>query len=78
MTCRQVIRQLSEYLDQELEPGLAEQLARHLEHCEDCKLVVDTTRKTVKIYCNTEPMDLPPAVRERLERALTERLKDSR
>ncbi|MBI1941393.1 MAG: zf-HC2 domain-containing protein [Acidobacteria bacterium] len=78
MTCRQVIRQLSEYLDQELEPGLAEQLARHLEHCEDCKLVVDTTRKTVKIYCNTEPMDLPPTVRERLERALTERLKDSR
>lgn len=78
MNCKQLIRQLSEFLDEELEPGLAEQLARHLEHCEDCKLVVDTTRKTVEIYCNTEPMSLPPAVRERLERALAERLKDSR
>ncbi|HUU15017.1 MAG TPA: zf-HC2 domain-containing protein, partial [Terriglobia bacterium] len=68
MTCRKVIQQLSEFLDGELDPGLAEQLARHLEHCEDCKLVVDTTRKTIEIYCNTEPMDLPPAVRERLER----------
>jgi anti-sigma factor RsiW len=78
LNCKQLIRQLSEFLDEELEPGLAEQLARHLEHCEDCKLVVDTTRKTVEIYCNTEPMSLPPAVRERLERALAERLKDSR
>lgn len=78
MTCRKVIQQLSEFLDGELDPGLAEQLARHLEHCEDCKLVVDTTRKTIEIYCNTEPMDLPPAVRERLERALAERLRENR
>jgi len=78
LTCRKVIQQLSEFLDGELDPGLAEQLARHLEHCEDCKLVVDTTRKTIEIYCNTEPMDLPPAVRERLERALAERLRENR
>jgi anti-sigma factor (TIGR02949 family) len=77
LTCRKVIQQLSEFLDGELEPGLAEQLSRHLEHCEDCKLVVDTTRKTIEIYCNTEPMDLPPAVRERLERALAERLQEN-
>lgn len=77
MTCRKVIQQLSEFLDRELEPGLAEQLSRHLEHCEDCKLVVNTTRKTIEIYCNTEPMELPPAVRERLERVLTERLRES-
>jgi anti-sigma factor (TIGR02949 family) len=78
LTCRKVIQQLSEFLDGELEPGLAEQLSRHLEHCEDCKLVVDTTRKTIEIYCNTEPMDLPPAVRGRLERALAERLGQDR
>jgi len=78
LTCRKVIQQLSEFLDGELEPGLAEQLSRHLEHCEDCKLVVDTTRKTIEIYCNTEPMDLPPAVRERLDRALAGRLREKR
>jgi anti-sigma factor (TIGR02949 family) len=78
LTCRKVIQQLSEFLDGELDPGLAEQLSRHLEHCEDCKLVVDTTRKTIEIYCNTEPMELPPAVRERLERTLAERLGEHR
>jgi hypothetical protein len=78
LNCKKVIRQISDFLDEDLEPVLAEQLSRHLEHCEDCKLVVDTTRKTIEVFCNTEPTPLPPAVRERLERALAERLKDSR
>lgn len=75
MTCQEVIRKLSEYLDHELDPALAQALSRHLEHCEDCRLVVDTTRKTIEIYCNSEPLPLPPAVRERLERALREKIR---
>lgn len=74
MNCKGVIRQLSDYLDGELDPALMAELTRHLEHCEDCRLVVNTTRKTIEIYCNTEPMSLPPGVRERLERALATKL----
>lgn len=74
MVCKQVIRQLSEFLEGELPRDLAEQLSRHLEHCGDCKIVVDTCRKTIEIYCNTEPLPLPDEVRERLERALAEKL----
>lgn len=74
MNCKQVVRQLCDYLDGDLDPALAEQLQRHLELCEDCHLVVDTTRKTIEIYCNTEPLPLPPGVRERLQRALADKL----
>ena len=70
MTCKEVIRRLSEYLDGELDQGLAEHLNRHLEHCEDCRLVIDTTRKTIEVYCQTEPTPLPAEVRERLQRAM--------
>lgn len=77
MNCKAVVLQLSEYLDGEMEAGLAEELRRHLEDCEDCRVVVDTTRKTIEIYCRTEPLPLPPGVRERLERALAEKLKKS-
>ena len=78
MTCKEVIRDLSEYLDGELEPALVEALNRHMEHCEDCRLVVDTTRKTIEIYCDTAPMPLPGGVRERLEQTLAEKFrKDS-
>lgn len=74
MNCKKVIHELSDYLDGEIAPDLLQELERHLEHCDDCRLVVDTTRKTIEIYCNTEPLPLPQGVRERLERALAEKL----
>lgn len=74
MVCKEVFRRLSEYLDGDLDPGLAQELALHLGHCEDCNIVVDTTRKTIEVYCNTEPMPLPPDVQARLDRALAEKL----
>lgn len=74
MKCKDVIRELSDYLDGALEPGVLAELQRHLEHCEDCKLVVDTTRKTVQVFCNSEPAPLEPGIRERLHKALEQRL----
>ncbi|MDA2913502.1 zf-HC2 domain-containing protein [Acidobacteriia bacterium AH_259_A11_L15] len=75
MNCKGVLNELSEYLDGNLEPALIEELRRHLECCDDCRVVVDTTRKTIEIYCNTEPMPLPQGIRERLERTLAKKLK---
>jgi anti-sigma factor RsiW len=66
MRCRQVIDKISEYIDGELDPELARELERHLAHCEDCRIVVDTANKTVEIFNHTEPAALPDDVRERL------------
>ncbi len=74
MLCKEVIRKLSDYLDGELDPDLAAELTRHLGHCEDCGMVVDTTRKTVEIFCKTEPAPLPEDVQQRLNRVLSEKL----
>jgi len=35
---------------------------------------VDTTRKTIQMYCNSEPAPLPDEVRKQLDRALAEKL----
>ena len=75
MRCRQVVDKISEYLDGELDPELVHELERHLEHCEDCRVVVDTTRKTVEIFYQTEPAPLPVDVRERLNQMFAERLR---
>ena len=75
MNCRGVIRELSDYLDGELDSSARAELERHLERCEDCRLVVDTTRKTVQIFCNSEPVPLPSEVRDRLHAALEKRLR---
>lgn len=75
MLCKAVIRELSNYLDGELDPALVEELELHLKNCENCRIVVDTTRKTIEIYCNTEPAPLPPGVSARLHAALERRLR---
>jgi anti-sigma factor RsiW len=48
MRCRQVIDKISDYLDGELDPELVRELERHLKHCEDCRVVVDTTREAAR------------------------------
>ena len=68
MRCRQVVDKISEYIDGELDPELVREMERHMEHCEDCRIVVDTTRKTVEIFCHTDPAPLPADVLERLNR----------
>jgi anti-sigma factor RsiW len=75
MRCRQVIDKISEYIDGELDPELALELERHLAHCEDCRIVVDTAHKTVEIFHHTEPAALPDDVRERLNDMFAQRFR---
>ncbi|MCL6480999.1 MAG: zf-HC2 domain-containing protein [Firmicutes bacterium] len=74
MDCRTVIRELSEYLDGELDRTLLAEVERHLAHCQDCRVVVNTTKKTIEFYCNSAPLPLPEEVRQRLHAALRTRL----
>jgi hypothetical protein len=46
----------------------------HLAKCKNCKLIVDTTKKTIQIYCNSEPAPLPEDMRHRLHDALVKKL----
>ena len=74
MNCRGVIRELSNFLDGDLDPAVKAELERHLEHCDDCRMVVDTTRKAVHLFCHSEPVPLPEDVRDRLHKALEQKL----
>ena len=78
MDCGEVIRVLNEYLDGELDTGLLTDLKGHLKKCDDCRVVVDTTRKTIELYCNCEPLPLPSSVKQRLEAALARKLGGAR
>jgi len=75
VNCRGIVKELSNYLDEALDSSLKANIEKHLEHCEDCRVVVDTTRKTIQIYCNSEPAPLPDDTRMRLHEALVKRLR---
>lgn len=74
MNCKGVIREISSYIDGDLELTMKQELERHLQHCEDCKMVVDQTKLTVEIFCDSKPVDLPPDVKTRLHEALRRRI----
>jgi len=78
VNCQGLIVELTEYLDGALEPSVRVELELHLANCQNCRVVVNTTRKTIEIFCNAEPAPLPEDVRERLHDALVKRLEQRR
>ncbi|MCS7221141.1 MAG: zf-HC2 domain-containing protein [Anaerolineae bacterium] len=68
--CRQLLRLLSDYIDDELEAALCREVEAHLAVCENCRIVVDTLRKTVLLYRSAYPPMLPAEVEERLFKIL--------
>jgi len=75
VNCKRVILELTSYLDGVLDSTMRIDLEQHLSRCTDCRLVVDTTRKTIQIFCNSEPVPLPEDVRKRLHSALLDRFR---
>jgi len=67
---------MSNYIDGELELPVRQELERHLQDCEDCKMVVDQTKLTVEIFCDSKPVELPADVKARLHDALHRKLQE--
>ena len=70
LNCRDCLEQISNYLDGELEAGLRRRLEDHLKMCQHCRVVFDSTRKTIELYCDGRLFPLPEDVRDHLHQAL--------
>lgn len=69
--CQRLLGSLSEYIDGELAPELCQELEQHLASCENCRVVFNTTRRTIDLVrAPAEKPDLPEDVRERLFKRL--------
>jgi anti-sigma factor RsiW len=68
--CRGLLGQLSDYIDGEMEAALCAELEAHLADCPDCRVMVDTVRKTVTLYNAQATTELPFDVQNRLYKVL--------
>ena len=68
--CRHLLWALSDYLDEEASDAICVQIDQHLADCPDCRAVVATLRRTVRLYHQLPQPGLPHAARERLYRSL--------
>ena len=70
-TCKSLLGSLSDYVDGTAKDEICRELERHLAGCENCRVVVDTLKKTVYLYQQSDiETDLPTGVRERLFKRL--------
>jgi len=74
LNCDGVTRELSNYLDGEIDAVVRVEFEVHLQGCQHCMVVVDQLKKTVELFCDAEPVELPPDVRARLYEALQSKL----
>src|SRR5438309_10720061 len=74
LTCKQFLSELSDYLDDTLDPTTKAELHRHVNECPNCWVVCNTTEKTVKVFKGCQPKAVPSDVESRLMAALERRI----
>ncbi len=70
--CKSLLGTLSDYVDGDLGEELCREIEKHIAECDDCRIVVDTIRKTVDlVHASNDPQTgLPDEVRDRLFKRL--------
>lgn len=69
--CNELLGSISDYVDGALQDEFCRELEKHLSECENCRIVVDTFKKTVSLYqTSSADADVPAGVRERLFKRL--------
>jgi anti-sigma factor (TIGR02949 family) len=69
--CEELLFSLSLYIDGELNPELCQELEKHLAGCDNCRVVLNTTKRTIDlVHAPIEKLDVPEDVRERLFKRL--------
>lgn len=74
LTCKDFLKEISDYLDNTTDSELRRQLEAHINECPNCWVIVDTTRHTIKVYKGMQPKEIPDAVHERLMAAVERKI----
>ena len=72
--CKHVWEHISAYIDGDVDAGLRAEIDEHLETCEICSAVLDSTRNVVILVADDRVFELPRGFSERLHARLDEEL----
>jgi anti-sigma factor (TIGR02949 family) len=70
ISCVEVWREISNYLDDEISPELRERMEAHFKACAHCTAVLDGTRNIVKLVGDGRVFQVPEGFSERLHKKL--------
>ena len=76
LSCREILEKLSEYIDQEIDPSVCDEIEAHMAGCSPCIAFLNSLKKTVKLYNKTgEEVKVPEEAHKKLHAFLRERCK---
>jgi len=76
LECKHVWGHISEYLDKQLDAQLLKDIENHLENCEICSAILDSTRNILVLTADDRTYELPVGYSERLHKRLEQALRE--
>ncbi|HUC52451.1 MAG TPA: zf-HC2 domain-containing protein [Candidatus Cybelea sp.] len=77
LDCKHVWEHISEYIDNTVDAKLRREIELHLEHCEICSAILDSTRNILILTGDGRTFELPVGYSKRLHERLKEEMERS-
>lgn len=74
LECKHVWEHISEFIDGRVDAQLRAEIEKHLEHCEICSAILDSTRNILILTADDRTFELPVGFSERLHKRLKEEI----
>ena len=72
VNCERFCREISNYLEGEIDQSLRSAMDEHLRSCKRCSSVLQGTRNVIRLYGDERMIDVPAGFERRLERRLAQ------
>ncbi len=69
--------EIGNYLEGDVAEEIRVQLEHHLSHCQTCTVLLDTSRKTLRIVTDTGSFDLPEMVFKPIAQQIMARIRET-
>jgi hypothetical protein len=77
-SCDQVLAELGNYLDDQLSLEIRQMLESHIAQCQTCKVIYDSTHKTLRVLTESHSFELPKSLSTRLMTQIMRKVRASR
>ena len=72
ISCVEVWRELSNYIEGDVDPELRRRMEEHFRGCEHCTAILDGTQNVVRLVGDGRTFDLPRGFSERLRKRIAQ------
>ena len=76
ISCIEVWREISNYIDAEINPELRRRMEEHFKVCEHCSAILDGAKNVVRLVGDGRVFDLPDGFSDRLRKRLADAAND--